>query len=304
MYNPSLKWLFIALLSCASFFTYGADNTKHKPFILASVEQDAMANVKARVTQKLTQAGFEVVGEYSPYTNATIIIVTNDTLRQHATQSELGGFGAAQRVTLTQSNKGIQVGFTNPTYMAHAYRMKSDLAELKNTLSTALGMQSEYGPKEGLTGEALRDYHYKWLMPYFTDSIELVDYPDQASAIKKVESLLSSGTTGVNKIYRIDLPGKEETVIGVHMTGKNNDCSGDEYIMSRIDFKELKSTGHLPYEIVISKGVVYTLPAEFRIAISFPDLSMLGDNSFASIMCAPNSISTALTEASGGTVEF
>jgi hypothetical protein len=46
---------------------------------------------------------------------------------------------------------------------------------------------------------------------------------------------------------------------------------------------------------------VYTLPAEFRIAISFPDLSMMGSNSFASIMCAPNAIKTALTKASGGT---
>jgi hypothetical protein len=78
------------------------------------------------------------------------------------------------------------------------------------------------------------------------------------------------------------------------------DCSGDNYIMEKIDFKKLKSTGHLPYEIVISKGTVYALPAEFRIAISFPDLSMMGDNSFMSIMCAPLAIQEALTTAVGG----
>ena len=70
--------------------------------------------------------------------------------------------------------------------------------------------------------------------------------------------------------------------------------------MERIDFKPLKSSGHLPYEMVVSGGKVYALPAEFRIAINFPDLSMIGSNRFASIMCAPGSIEEALTLAAGG----
>lgn len=73
--------------------------------------------------------------------------------------------------------------------------------------------------------------------------------------------------------------------------------------MSRIDFKDVRSTGHLPYEVVISNGQVYALPAEFRIAINFPDLSMMGSNSFASIMCAPDSIKETLTKAVGGSYE-
>ena len=84
------------------------------------------------------------------------------------------------------------------------------------------------------------------------------------------------------------------------MVKKKLDCSGDKYIMSKIDFKALKSTGHLPYEVVISKGTVYALPAEFRIALSFPDLSMMGSNSFASIMCAPTAINEALALGVGG----
>jgi len=97
------------------------------------------------------------------------------------------------------------------------------------------------------------------------------------------------------------MAGKDETVIGVSMSGPGDlDCSGDKYIMGKIDFKKLKSTGHLPYEIVISKGSVYALPAEFRIALSFPDLSMMGSNSFASIMCAPTAINEALALGVGG----
>ena len=135
-------------------------------------------------------------------------------------------------------------------------------------------------------------------MPYFTDTIELADYGSHQEALDKINSILSKKKTGVSKVYQISLPSKEETVIGVAMSGANdNECSGDEYIMSRIDFKKLRSTGHLPYEVVISGGKVYALPAEFRIAINFPDLSMMGSNSFASIMCAPDSILEALSAA-------
>jgi len=160
----------------------------------------------------------------------------------------------------------------------------------------------EFGPDEGVAAKKLRDYQYKWLMPYFDDRLELADYGNQQIAINKVEAAMSAGNKGgVKKVYRIDLAGKEETVIGVSMAGPGNlDCSGDKYIMDKIDFKKLKSTGHLPYEVVISKGVVYALPAEFRIAISFPDLSMMGSNSFASIMCAPTAIQEALSLGVGG----
>jgi hypothetical protein len=120
-----------------------------------------------------------------------------------------------------------------------------------------------------------------------------------------VESALAAGKGGVKKVYRIDLPGKEATIFGVNMLGNSDttECAGDKYIMDRIDFKDTKSLGHLPYEIVVKGKNAYALRAEFRIAISFPDLSMVGSNSFASIMCAPSAIEAALTKGAGGKAE-
>jgi hypothetical protein len=91
-------------------------------------------------------------------------------------------------------------------------------------------------------------------------------------------------------------------VFGVALKGaaeadKNMD---DAYIMREIDFKELKSTAHLPYEILVSGNKVYALYARFRIAISFPDLSMMGSNSFMNIMKSPEAIRKALAQAAGG----
>ena len=276
-------------------------STSYKPFILANTVKISLNEATTQVKDKLSKAGFTIVGEFSPYQNTTLLIITNDVLKNVASQSYLGGFGVAQRVSLTQVNGEVQISYTNPIYMAHVYRMKQDLKNIAAQLATALGMKKAYGPETGLAKADLRKYQYKWLMPHFSDSIDLASYSSQEIALKKINALFNKGQSGVNKIYQIDLPNKEETIIGVNMTGaKGNDCSGDEYIMSRIDFKEIKSSGHLPYEIVISKGKVVTLPAEFRIAINFPDLSMMGDNSFMSIMCAPEAIQAALTAAVGG----
>lgn len=279
-----------------------AADAKLKTFILAEKTAGTVAAVTAATKSKLTKAGFEVVGKYSPYDTATILIVTNKTLKANAASSDFGAFGAAQRVTITKAGSEVQVAYTNPVYMANAYRMKGDLSSVAAKLKSTLGDKGAFGPDEGVTAADLRDYQYKWLMPYFDDRLELADYGNQQIAITKVEAMLAKDNkAGVKKVYRIDMNGKEETVIGVSMAGPDNlDCSGDKYIMGKIDFKKLKSTGHLPYEIVISKGTVYALPAEFRIAISFPDLSMMGSNSFASIMCSPSAIQEALTTASGG----
>jgi hypothetical protein len=279
-----------------------AADAKLKTYILAEKKSGSVATVTAATKSKLNKAGFEIVGEYSPYDTATILIVTNNTLKANAADSDFGAFGAAQRVTITKAGAEVQVAFTNPTYMSHAYRMKSDLSSVASKLKSALGDKGEFGPDKGVTAKDLRDYQYKWLMPYFDDRLELAKYGNQQVAIAKVEAALAKNNNGgAKKVYRIDLAGKEETVMGVSMAGPGKlDCSGDNYIMEKIDFKKLKSTGHLPYEIVISKGTVYALPAEFRIAISFPDLSMMGDNSFMSIMCAPLAIQEALTTAVGG----
>ena len=274
---------------------------KIKPFIMGDSQGSDMASSVAAVKQKLAAGGFEVAGEYAPYDTATIIAITNDALKSAAAKSDFGAFGAAARVTVTKAKNGsIQVAYTNPNYFGAAYRMNANLSAVATKLSSALGNKGEYGPEDGLTAEDLKEYHYKFMMPYFTDRLELAEHDSHEEAIKKVEANLAAGKGGTSKVYRIDVPGKEETVFGVAMKGSLEECAGDQYIMSRIDFKEKNSTGHLPYEIVVKGNKAYTLPAEFRIAISFPDLSMMGSNSFMSIMCAPDAIEATLTAAAGG----
>jgi hypothetical protein len=69
--------------------------------------------------------------------------------------------------------------------------------------------------------------------------------------------------------------------------------------MKEVDFKPLRSTGHLPYEVLVTGGKVVALHAKFRIAVNFPDLSMMGSNSFMGIRCAPDAIEGALQQVAG-----
>ncbi len=236
-------------------------------------------------------AGFVVVGSYSPYAKTNILIITNDALRAAATKSDKGGFGAMQRVSISEVEGAIQVAYTNPRYMANVYRMQGELQDINKSLRAALGEQEDFGA-EGLTAEKLRKYHYKLFMPYFDEPYELGEFDSYDAAIAAVEKGLKSKQGGVSKVYRIDLPGKKESVFGVAMT---RGCSSDEFIMQKIDFSKIKAAPHLPYEMLVSNGNVYALHAKFRIALSFPDLSMMGSNSFFSIMCAPDEIGEALT---------
>jgi len=288
------------ILSVAASVVYmsalmAAEDEKHKPFTLALKTSGEVVAVAMEVKQKLAAAGFDVVGEYFPYANKTavIIVVTSDALKKAAAKTEFGGYGAAQRVSVTKVNDEIQVAYANPLYWSAAYRMQVDLSALSEKLANTLGKVADFGSEEGLSAKVLAKYQYMFGMEYFDDPSELAEFSSYQEAVNAVESGLAAARGGVTKVYRIDIPGKEQTVFGVAI---NNavECSGDAFIMNNIDFKPLRSTVHLPYEILVSDDEVYALYARFRIAISFPDLSMIGANSFMSIMCAPSAIEGAL----------
>lgn len=271
--------------------TLAQAETLLKPFVLGSTVDGDLATATTKTLEALTGAGFEVVGSYSPYAKTNILIVSNQALRATAAKSDKGGFGAMQRVSVSEVEGAIQVAYTNPRYMANVYRMQGELQDIDKDLRAALGVQEDFGA-EGLTAEKLRKYHYKMFMPYFDEPYELANFESYDVAIAAVEKGLKAKQGGVSRVYRIDLPGKKESVFGVAMT---RECSSDEFIMQKIDFGKIKAAPHLPYEMLVSNGNVYALHAKFRIAQSFPDLSMMGSNSFFSIMCAPDEIGEALT---------
>ena len=295
MKRMTLRHVILSALLLLGIGNVMADDEKLRPFVLGSKGAGTLEEKTGQAKTALSAGGFTVVGEYSPYPDANILIVTNDDLKKNAADSEHGGFGAVQRVSITKANDEIQVSYTNPIYMSNVYRMKSDLIGVSAGLATALGRIEEFGAK-GMTARQARKYHYMLGMEYFDEPSVLAEYASYEEAVQSVDAKLTANDNGVTKVYRVDVPGKQESLFGVAMKGvaEADKYMDDRFIMSEIDFRDIKSTAHLPYEVLVSGNKVYALYARFRIAISFPDLSMMGKNSFMNIMKTPDAIRDVL----------
>ena len=290
------KSIFLAMALLFGVLNAYADEVLLKPFVLASTGAGTVAEKTAQAKAALIAGGFTVVGNYSPYPDAEILVVTNDELKKNAAASEHGGFGAVQRVAITKAKDAVQVSYTNPVYMANAYRMQGDLSNVATQLGAALGKVEEFGSKDGMSAKQVRKYHYMFGMEYFTDLDVLAEYPSYEDAVQAVDAKLTANKNGLAKVYRVDIPGKQESVFGVAMKApaESEKYMDDRFIMNEIDFHDIKSTAHLPYEVLVDGNKVYAMYARFRIAIDFPDLSMMGKNSFMNIMKTPDAIRDAL----------
>lgn len=274
-----------------------------KPFVLASQQQGSMEEVAANTSSALATQGFTVVGTYSPYPSATVICATHPDLLKAAAAAENGGFGAVQRVAVTEVEGQLQIAYVNPAYIGTAYGM-GELGQVSTALADALGREQEFGAK-GIEPEDLApgEYHYKIMMPYFGDVHELASYADHATAVAAVEANLAAGKGGTRKVYRVDLPGREVAVFGVAIPEGDGPDAGrtdtDVEIMNIIDYQELRSTPYLPYEIMVQGGEVIALHSRFRIAVHFPDTRMTGSHGFTAIMSSTKGIKQALEAVAG-----
>lgn len=305
-----IKRLMSVLMLTATLLSLSAGGVQaaeyFKPFVLASKGPGDFKATVEKTTAALTGAGFEILGSYSPYSNtfvdnAEVIVVTNAELKKVAGMSEMGGFAAPWRVGVTQVGNEIQVAYANPAYLANAYRLKTDLAGVSTALKNALGAQETFGADKGLTARKLRKYHYTFGMEYFDDVYKLAEYGTHKEAVDALEKNLAAGVAGVTKVYRLDLPGNV-TVFGVarKAPGEDEIDMDEKHIMSVVDFTESKGTAYLPYEIMVEGNKVIALHMRFRMAVHYPDLKMMGSNSFMNIMPSPNAIQKALTAVAGG----
>lgn len=265
-----------------------------KPYVLASVSEGPAEAVMETVKPALAEQGFEVVGDYVPYDGATVLVVTSEETRSLAAKSEFGGYGAAQRVSITEVEGQVQVAYTNPVYMANVYRMAGDLEGVAEKLAAALGRERDFGSEKGIPAKKLRKYHYMIMMPYFDDHSLLAEHGSHQEAVTAVEAALQAGKGGTTRIYRVDVPGKDEVVFGVAV----KDGEGaDTAVIGTTDVGDLKHTAYMPYELLVSGNKAYALHGKFRIALSFPDLKM---GTFMKISGAPKGIKAALEQAAGG----
>ncbi len=283
-----------------------AKKGSYYPFVLADEKPgvNLATEIKA-VQEKLQNGHFSIVGEYSPYKDSYIIIFTSDTLRKIVSKTRYGGFAAALRVSIVKYKQNIQITYTNPVFMQHAYRLRKNtsLEPILEQLKATLGYKKEFGAKKGIKERKLRKYNYTFGMQKFNHFYELPDYSSHKEAIKKVEQGLAEKKYGLSQVYKITIPGKEQVVYGFSMRhiDTNDEYVNDEFIMNIIN-KPLnpRRDAHLPYEVMVDGKNIYAMHPHFRIAINFSDLKMWGSAGFGKLLGIDDAIYKALSLTVGG----
>lgn len=279
-----------------------ADEVRLKPFTLAQyVSGVDLETQSRRVRDRLKAAGFEVVGVYNPYPGARIYAITDAGIRRIAAQTRYGGFGAALRVALTRDAKGIQVSHNNPTYLALAYNLAGKLGEVKRRLRESLGFIQDFGG-EGITAAKLPTYNYTFGLEGFTGYMELATFSSHRQALQKVEQGLASNEYGIGQVYKVQVPGKQQVLVGISLQAdpEKQPFLNDKYVMDIIDHQPLKRTAHLPYELLVDGNRVIALHPHFRLAVNFPDIRMFGKHSFGKLMDLPYVYEEYFIKAIGG----
>lgn len=277
---------------------HGADET-FKPFVLASVNETTLEAQAAEVVAALTAAGFEIAGEYNPMEGTHILVATHEELKNAAAASDRGGYAAGQRISLTETENGVEVGFVNPVYIQHAYRLEADLDGVYRKLAGALGEQRSCGAGDKkMTAKKLHKYNYMIGMQKFDDPSELGTFGSYEEAVAAVEAGLAREGDGLSQVYRIDIPGKQQTVFGVGMrsTGEDDEHIDETYQMTIVDFEGCSKKAYLPYEVLVNGSEVEALHMRFRMAVHFPNLSMMGSHGFTKLMPFPGAIEEALED--------
>jgi len=286
------------LLPVLLFCMTAAADTAYQPFVLASINDAGLEQQTEATVDALIGAGFTIAGQYSPLDDAKVIIVTSPELQDIAAKSDKGGYGAGERISITEREGKTEVAFVNPLYIQYAYRLEGDMQGIYEQMSETLGNVETFGAKKQMTAKKLGKYHYKPLMPYFDDPYELGSFDSHEAAIAAVESGLAAEGDALTLVYRIDIPGKDQTVFGVGMkaTSDDEDDIDEEHQLAIVDFESYSKVAYYPYEILVDGTDVEALHMKFRMAVHFPDLSMMGKHGFTSLMSSPGATEDAFEE--------
>ena len=282
--------------------TVVADDTYYKPFIVASAGPGTLAEQTEATINALEDADFEVVGQYSPVAGTNVVVVTNDQLKQIASVSDRGGYAAGQRVAISEAGDNIEVSFVNPIYIQYGYRLKGDMQPVHDALVESLGQTDACGAAgKKMTAKKLGKYHYMMGMQYFDDPSELGSFESYEAAVAAVENGLGKPDDPFWQVYRIDIPGKQQTVFGVGMKKTNEDDADldSEFQMGVVDFEGCKKRAYFPYEVLVDGNNVEALHMRFRMALHFPNLSMMGSHGFTKLISAPGVIEKELEKMVG-----
>lgn len=232
---------------------------------------------KEEVSKKLTEAGFQILGEHAVNgnTNHTVILFTETSLKDKAAK-ESRGFASVMRALVNSDKKELR--FTNPNYFLRAFLQKDFDEALAQGITQKLekSFGAFKGTKDLLKDSDLSGYHFMMGMPYYEDMLKV----GKGSAADIAQKLKAKNKL----IFEMDL-GPNSKVMGVTLS-KNVESFVDK-------LKVPENSVLLPYLVLVENGKAKILHAKYYLAVSLPTLSM---GQFMTISDIPGKIEDEVEE--------
>jgi hypothetical protein len=286
-----MKNIILSILAIFSvgFQVFGQDIS---PYIKIGETDETIEQTSDKVINVLIENSFQVLGDYNPSdkSHLKVIAFTRSDIKNAVIKvKDRGALAAIYKVGLVKQNGKLTLSYTNPDYILRAYlgdhySSNSSIcqkfsADIKTAFS-ALG--SEFTPFGGsVPAKELKDYHYKIMMPYFTDPVELKEFSSFKEGLQTIEANLMAHKGNTKQVYKLVYESQEVAVFGVGLSNKE---TGEAHFLPKIGEAHAAA---LPYEIILQGKKATILHGKYRIALHWPNLTM---GTFMKIMGTPGDI--------------
>ena len=262
------------------------------PFIKVGTSKSTIAQETERVEQALQKMEFEIVGSYKPEDNPNFMVIAfsrSDLQSTVLKVKDRGALASVLKVGLKSDGTETTISYLNPEYIFNAYLMDEYPKHSKALNKVVLDVKTAMSPlgdiNKGfggsLSADKLRKYHYKMMMPYFTDPVELREFSSFEEGLKIIEKNLNSKKGNTKLVYKIKYKTSEVCVFGIGLMDKN---TGEAHFLPIIGDDHIAA---MPYEIILQGKTATILHGRYRIALHWPELSM---GTFMKIMSTPGDI--------------
>lgn len=266
------------------------------PYIKVGETTNSMQQTSEAVINALKNNSFTILGKYNPENKNTLQVIafTNTDLKNTVVKvSDRGALAVAFKVGLVEKDGKITISYTNPDYFLRAYMQnnyvtfKSIFQKFSVDVKTALStLGNEFKPFGGaIAANKIKKYHYKIMMPYFTDPVELNEYSSFEEGLKIIENNLKNHKSNTVLVYKVIYPQEKVAVFGIGLQSKED---GESYFLPKIGEENIAA---MPYEIILQGKTVTMLHGKYRLALSWPELTM---GTFMKIMSTPGDIEDTL----------
>ena len=274
------------------FVSIHAKSQELAPYVKVGESNETIQQVSLNIIEALKSNSFTVLGAYNPSNKNSLKVIafTRSDLKYSVVKvKDRGALAAVYKVGLVRKNGKTIISYTNPEYILRAYigdnynSNKSLYEKFSSDLKTAFSnLGNEFTPFGGsVKADKLKKYHYKIMMPYFSDPVTLNEYASFDEGLSIIENNLKAKKGNTVQVYKLLFKGHDVAVFGIGL--KDNE-EGESHFLPKIGEENVAA---MPYEIILQGNKATMLHGKYRLALHWPNLTM---GTFMKIMSTPGDI--------------